>query len=255
MTFHPFQVRTPISRLLFVLLLALASMPVPGVSMFERWKSHVPFRTSWGPYRIAIDRIGKDDDGGWQRLRIMNSRGRTLREVRAWAITKVSSIRLLGPSKTEIEIALWSGGAYASFTRVYFSRRARLRNLLVFNGGSLDVREIRDLNRDGIPEIVVESPVLLDFSGYHFHRPYPVIAIYGWDGSRYVDVTRRFPRQSQSEASSRLREIVNILKSPPVEREWDLQDKIAAYYANMLAIGRGTSARLWLRPRLYSAAA
>lgn len=44
-------------------------------------------------------------------------------------------------------------------------------------------------------------------------------------------------------------DIVDILQTG-IEREWAFQDIITAYYANMLAIGRGAEARNWLQRHL-----
>jgi hypothetical protein len=233
-------------------LYVLAAIGILGSALpFSRWTSHLPFRAPWGPYRIVIDQIGHDEDGSPLRLRIVGRRGRTLREVRAWAITNVSEVRLLGRSATELDVSLSSGGAYASFTEVYFTRRHGLRNLLVFDGGDLGVREVSDLNADGVPEIVAESPLLMDFSGYHFHRAWPVVTILGWNGERYIHVTRRYPGRSLKQAGLRRSGTLAAIRpgaEPP--HFGKIEDQIAAYYANMLAAGQGAKARLWLAANL-----
>ena len=93
--------------------------------------------------------------------------------------------------------------------------------------------------------------VLGDFSAYNFHRHWPVVTILGWNGTRYRDVTRRYPERSRQQAQERQKDILASLRIPARERhEWDFQDKITAYYANMLAIRQGQKARLWLKSHL-----
>jgi hypothetical protein len=189
------------------------------------------------------------------RLRITDRHGKTLREVRAWAITRVKQVHLFGRASDELQISLWSGGAYADFTEVFLRRTHGLQNLLVFDGGSLGVRKIEDLNGDGIAEIITDNPVLLDYSAYYFHRPHAVVTIFGWNGRRYTDVTRRYPRLALKEAQKDREEVEADLDASDEERrefEWVpfFHDKIIGYYANMLAAGRGSQARTWLKAHL-----
>lgn len=233
------------------LLALLLALMMPVSPHFERGKQSLPYHARWRPYQIVVEQQGHDEDGRPQQVRILDNRGHTLRTVRAWAITRIETIRLTGRSPSELHIALWSGGAYANLTDVYFTRKGGLRNLLIFDGEDLGVRDIKDLNGDGIPEIITANPVLGDFSAFNFHRHFPVITILGWNGKKYVDVTRRYPRRSLREAQAHRRDIRDALQDPPAERrEWNLQDLITAYYANMLVIGRRTEARDWLHRHL-----
>src|SRR5262249_37622834 len=154
-----------------------------------RWHSSLPYHARWGPYQIIVEHTAHDDSSSPLQVRILDKQGRTLREVRAVAVTRIEEVRLLGKAPAELHIALWSGGAYASFTEVYFTRKRGLRNLLIFDGQDLGVCSIKDLNGDGVPEIITKNPVLGDFSAYYFHRHWPVITILGWNGKKYVDVT------------------------------------------------------------------
>jgi hypothetical protein len=222
---------------------------ISGPVHFDLFKDHMPYHGQWGPYRITVEQDRQASIGRPMHLLIQDSRHRLVREV-----TSVGLVRLAGKPPADLHISLWSGGAYCCFTEVFFSRSGHLRNVLIFDGEDLGLRGVTDLNHDGIPEIITENPVLGDFSAYNFHRHYPLVTILGWNGSRYVDVTRRYPTRSLREARVRRVEVLAALKTPVADRrEWDLQDKITAYYANMLSIGRGNTARQWLRRHLSRA--
>jgi hypothetical protein len=231
--------------MLSVLLTALALRPTR--LPYHHGFNHVPYYATWGPYRIIIKQRGHNENGNPQEMCIQDQHGHTLRRIRANWIYSVEEIRLIGHAALDLHIFLWSGGAYSAFTEVYFTRRHGLRNLLVFDGEDLGVKSVIDLNSDGIPEIIAENPVLGDFSAYHFHRHWPLITILQWNGRRYADATRHFPQRSLKEARARRDAILRSRQYPDERPEWDIEDQITAYYANMLAIGRGKDARRWLR--------
>jgi len=225
--------------------------PIFQTPNFDRWKHKVPYYAHWGAYTVVVEQIGNDESGGPQRVRILGPGNEVLREVRAYAITAVDLEKLTGNSPAELHISLWSGGAYASFAEVYFTQKNGLHNILAFDRDDEETWEVVDLNHDGIPEIVAENPVLGDFSAYNFHRHWPVITILEWDGKQYADVTSHYPTRSLKEANERRAGIQDCLKIPKDERRgWDFQDKVTAYYANMLSIGRGDVARRWLKRHL-----
>lgn len=225
----------------------LAFSQLHQVPNYERGNSPLPYRARWGTYNLVVEQIGKDEDGSPQHVVIRDRRGRTQREIRAWGVTGVNLTRLTGHSPAELHIALWTGGAYCCYTDVYFTLQGGLHNILIFDGGELGIRGIKDLNHDGVPEIITENPVLGDYSAYNFHRHWPLITILGWDGKQYVDVTRRYPQRSLREAAQRKRDVLDAQRVPVGERrEWDLQDKITAYYANMMNVGREREAKRWL---------
>src|SRR5437016_5299290 len=149
---------------MFPFLALCVSIAIVKPPQFDIWHNHLPYRATWGRYNIIVEHDHSDDSGRPLRLRILDQRHRTLRIVRAWAITSVSQVHLLKGTPPELDVSLWTGGAYASFTEVYFTQKRGLRNLLVFDGDSLGVKEVTDLSGDGVPEIVTENPVLLDFS-------------------------------------------------------------------------------------------
>ncbi len=224
---------------------------VSAVPDYERGNQKLPYYAQWGSYTVVVEQNGNDETGAPQRVRILEPGNKVLREIRAWAIGDVNIAKMTGNSPEELHISLWSGGAYASFAEVYFSQKGRLHNILTFNKEDQEKWEVVDLNHDGIPEIVAENPVLGDFSAYNFHRHWPVITILGWNGSRYVNVTSHYPARSLKEATERRKDILEDLQTPKKERkEWDFQDKIMAYYANMLSIGQGDVAKRWLKRHL-----
>jgi hypothetical protein len=235
---------------------AIAALAVSLTSLpYDRWNSRLPFRAPWGRYTIVIQRVNPHDEEAGMRLRILTRGGTMLKEVRAWAVTRASAVPLLGRGSSELEVRLWSGGANASFTNVYFTRRHGVRNLLVFDGRDLGVVATKDLDGDHVSEIIAESPMLCSFSGYYFHHPWPVVTILGWNGHRYVDVTRRYPGRSLRQAALRRRDIVDMIKPQPDQSSYQrLEDEIAGYYANMLHVGRGRTARAWLTTHLPPAA-
>ncbi|MCA1596885.1 MAG: hypothetical protein LC772_10750, partial [Chloroflexi bacterium] len=88
--------------------------------------------------------------------------------------------------------------------------------------------------------------VLEYFSAYNFHRHFPVSTVLTWNGRRYVDRTRRYNWWALQEARLRRADITQFSD----EREWERQDVISAYYANMMAAGRQRQARRWLAEHL-----
>lgn len=219
---------------------------------FARGTNTLPYWAHWGKYLVVVEEVRADgcDEGDCrQRVRILDDRGALAREIDGYWFSEVNTVELTGRAPAELHLSDWTGGAYSASTDLYFTQEGGLRNILIFEGNHLGVQEVKDLNGDGIPEIIAESPALEGFSGYTFHRCHPLIAVLDWKGEKYLDQTGRYPQQTLPLC----RELRQDLREAIADRDasdWAVQDMAAAYYGNMLRIGRGDQARRWLLSRL-----
>src|SRR5579871_1613849 len=217
----------------------------------------LPYRAHWGVYTVVVEEVQDEQDQERpeypNRVRILDAQGIVQREIRTGAfITWIGLERMTGYTPEELHLRLWRGGNGASFTEVYFTQKGGLHNILIFDSLEENGWDVTDLNHDGIPEIIAQNTVLNDIGGEHVRGVWPVITILGWNGTRYVDVTSRYPSRSLQEAAKRREDILDALKSREEWREWADHEEITGYYANMLNIGRGGTARRWLKRHLPS---
>lgn len=236
----------------FISLLMLTSLLFVPPN-FNRWTKELPYRAKWGPYTIVVETTSGDphDKGNPQRVCIRDRRGRLLKQLRGIWVIEAKQVELTGRPSAELHLQFHTGGAYASVSDAYFTGEGGLRNMTVIYGEDLGVRSIKDLNGDGTPEIIVENPALGDFSGYNFHRHWPLVTVLEWNGKRYRNATQRYPKLALQQAQEMRKNLLKVWKEPAQERrEWDEQDKVTAYYANMLAAGKGAEGRRWLKQHL-----
>lgn len=232
------------------LIALLVALIMPGSPHFERGKQPLPYQARWGTYRIVVEKYGRQDQEAQQRVRILDAKGRTLREVRGHWITRVDTVELTGRAPDELHIQESSRHMYCCTTDVYFTCEGGLHNLLIFRGQDLGIQAIKDLNGDGRPEIIAQNPALMDFSGWTFARSTILITVLGWNGRRYTDATRTYPQRSLDTARMYQKEITGCLSERDSEgeshRDWRVEGRVTGYYANMIAIGRGREARAWI---------
>jgi hypothetical protein len=100
----------------------------------------------------------------------------------------------------------------------------------------------RDLNRDGRSELILENDAISHLNG-STHGATSVLVLQ-WNGSRYIDGTRKFPNLAQSRAL--------VFKQQILVRgcgsDWSLEcfDLATGFYANSLLAGHEPTARVWL---------
>jgi hypothetical protein len=136
--------------------------------------------------------------------------------------------------------------AHCCHTEYYFTREGGLRNLLIFDGRNSGISALKDLNGDGRPELLAGSDVLAYFDDLSFAASPEIQMVIGWNGTRYVDQTRRYP-----EPSRQLAREYRVTFRAAVERhgrqaEEARRSAAAGYYGNAVAIGEGAAARRWL---------
>ncbi|HNX59521.1 MAG TPA: hypothetical protein PKK43_10510 [Spirochaetota bacterium] len=102
---------------------------------------------------------------------------------------------------------------------------------------------VRDIDGDGVPEMIMANSSIEHLLG-ETHGPY-VLTILGWNGTRFMDKTRRFPELARKTALGYVDDgkTDEFLESG----EMSLGDPRMPYYANMILAGREKEARKWLR--------
>jgi hypothetical protein len=104
----------------------------------------------------------------------------TQEEAACYLRTDVTDVN--GDGKLEIVARTLSGDGHGLCT-IYRLDKGRLVEL-----GHFSATKFRDLDGDGIPEVLSVSPVSFMFVGDHW------LTIYKWNGQGYTEVSRRFPR-------------------------------------------------------------
>jgi hypothetical protein len=203
----------------------------------------LPYRGSWGRYTVVVESIPTKDAPGDrypQRARILDSRGRVVREIRDRGI-HVCEVEMTGKGPPELCISGYSGGAHCCTTDYYFTRDGgAVKNILIFLGGNDSYTEEKDLNGDGRKELLVTDDglsYLLQAYGFSPRLP----RVIGWNGKRYVDMTHRYPARALADMKQNQQALRND-RIPPYQHS-DAQ----GYYADALVLGREKQALTWLR--------
>lgn len=235
-----------------ILPIALYSIQLfANLPQFDRSKNHLPFQLAWGPYIVRVEQVSTNKSDTAQKVRILNKRGKLIKEIQSRFINKVETVELTGEAPKDLHILSWSGGAYCCLTDLYFTMDNRLQNILIFRGEDLGIQSIINVHNDNRPIIVVNNPALGDFSANNFHRHYPLVTVLRWKRNRFVDVTRYYPENSLIQANLLKKKVWDdIHKQSQYYHEWEVQDEIAAYYANMLAVRQKDKAQKWIRDYL-----
>ncbi len=179
----------------------------------------LPFKGKWGQYTIAIDRLGTNPDDSPQRLRILDGKGRTLKEIVGPRYGEVRLVDVTGKGAGDLHISNWSGGAYCCRTEWIFTKRNGVRNILSHWGRHLGIQKFADLNGDGRQEIIVASPALQKFSGWQFSRSQNLQMVWAWNGKQLVDATRKYPKESKRYADSQRQMLLETLAHKEYEKE------------------------------------
>lgn len=236
----------------------LTALVLSGAPQYHRSEPSRPFKMKWGPYIVIVERYRGYNPLSSElpeRVRIVDRKGTTVREVRGAMIPHIEKVNVTGKGGQDLYISEFSGGAYCCTTNLIFTYRGGLRNLMVYSGHHFGVRDFGDIDRDGRQEIFIDSPALMDFSGWHFVRSPSLATILRWNGKRFIEVTRKYPQGALSNAQQHREEIQQELKDGPEKDgtriwEWLIEGEITGYYANMLKIGRGREAQVWLQKHL-----
>jgi hypothetical protein len=208
---------------------------------------------AWGGYAVKIMHYQNPQLADVAQIR--SSSGRVLREVRGIGIYASSESQALledftGDGIPELRLMAWSGGAYCCYTDIVFSRARGLENILIFAGNEYHLtkgvnslnKPPRDLNRDGRPELMLENDAISHLNG-STHGATSVLVLQ-WNGSRYIDATRKFPRVAQARAA----EFKQAILTQSCATSWSLEclDLATGFYANSLLAGNERIARVWL---------
>jgi hypothetical protein len=224
-----------------VLLLAALLLAPPKYD-----EEKLPYRVAWGAYTVTVEKLNTGEYAP-ERVRILDSRGHVVREIRDQRFVEVNFDKLTGKPPFELHVGAFSGGAHCCFTDYWFTQEGGLRNLLIFDGGNGGVAGIKDLSHNGRPEIIAGNDALAYFGDLSYAAsPTGLIMVIGWNGKRYVDQTRRYPQEAQKAIASSRQAILEAARQPADTREETRRSGAAGYYAGMLTIGRGPEARRWL---------
>jgi hypothetical protein len=100
----------------------------------------------------------------------------------------------------------------------------------------------RDLNHDGRSELILENDAISHLNG-STHGATSVLVLQ-WNGSRYIDTTRKFPRVAQARAV----QFKKAILTRGCGSDWSLEclDLATGFYANSLLAGNERVARVWL---------
>jgi hypothetical protein len=194
----------------------------------------------WGPYTVALERLGAEG----MRVRVLGRRGLRHREVRDVRL-EVFFVELTARPPRELRVRGYSGGAHCCWTDYLFTQEDGLRNLLLFAGGNSTNMEVRDLDRDGLPELIAWNDVFVGFDGLCYVC-FPLLPlVIGWDGRAYRDHTRRFPDLLRKHLEES-RWQVETMRRKGAEAG-HLRGAALGYYAAALLLGQGATAEASLR--------
>lgn len=231
---------------IFILLLGASAATAPPAKYDEE---KLPYQAQWGAFTILVEKAGTEEFAP-ERARILGAGGKVLREIRDQRITAVEFPEMNGGGAAELAVEGYSAGAHCCSTRYYFTQDGGLKNLLIFDARNYGVSEVKDLNGDGRMELIADSDVLAYWHGLSFAGSPSITLVIGWDGSRYVNQTRRYPERSRKDAGKYRSEFLKVLKSRAEGAEEGRRAAAIGYYCNSLAIGEGPAARAWLLSRM-----
>ena len=163
-----------------------------------------------------------------------------LKEIRDNTIVHVEFHEVAGKAPAELYIRSFSGSPHCCVTEFIFSRGGGLRNILIFNGEGNSSRfdEFKDLDGNGRAEIIGGGKL----GAFAYAEDPACTFVLGWDGKRFVDMTRRYPGPVLNDG----RWYRDLVLKPSNPRGVSPQTASVGYYASMARIGRGAEARRWL---------
>ncbi len=208
---------------------------------------------AWGAYTVKITHYQNPKFADVAQIRASN--GRVLREVRGVGIYAASESQALledftGDGIPELRLLAWSGGAYCCYSDVVFNRARVLKNILIFAGNEFHLtkgvnrlnKPARDLNRDGRSELILENDAISHVNG-STHGATSVLVLQ-WNGSRYIDATRKFPQLARASAAQFKHAV--LTRGCGLGWSLDCLDLATGFYANSLLAGNERKARVWL---------
>jgi hypothetical protein len=145
------------------------------------------------------------------------------------AIVSVACRDLTGDRTPELAVETYSGGAHCCTDLTVLSLGSPVRVLLRYGAGNSGV-EIKDLDRDGRPELVLGDDTFAYFDDLCFAcspSSFPLVACYR--GGRFEDCTRRFPSLLRAKARQWTAALRDELRKPA--------DAAARDYARGAALG------------------
>ncbi len=234
------------------LILALLGMHVGQVDLDAKNTTHL----TWGRYTITIQKLDPET-GRPERCRITDNSGHVLVEIKAWKFSEIKNVKLVDSKQNDLVINSCSGGANCCYDSLFFTKKNGLHNILhVFRGHNEDEGDglnLKDLNKDGIPEVVcmVDLPEPPGgFSEKNYNHSPPLGLVLGWNGHRYTNQTKRYPLIALK--------IANEYKTSVIESFGTKAEKgisapvfpILGYYTNMIAAGKGPQAHTYLLQHL-----
>ncbi len=242
-------------RLILYVLLAFFMSWTAWAQIIQRENGTTEQTLRWGAYTVKF--FHYMNPALADAVQIRDQTGRVLREVRAERIVGPDfgpEFPILedinGDGLPELRVLAWTGGAYCCYTEYFFDRRRGLRNILIFAGREYDSDKVRftqkpfrDLGNTAQPEIILENDSISRLNG-STHGPTTALVL-GWNGTRYVNVTRRFARLANSQALEYRAQIALDAKGH-FEATQAALDQALGYYANALVAGDERRARAWL---------
>lgn len=205
----------------------------------------LPYRGQWGEYAVTVETDGKEDFAP-QLLRILNSRGEVLREVRDQKISLVEEVDLTGAPPKALRVTGFSGGAHCCSTDYFFTRGGELKNVLIYAGANGGIVGIKPIGKDPRPHIIASSDSLAYFGDLPYAASPWTTLIIGWDGKQYVDQTRAFPDRSRMAALNYRKDLFAARARRDDFAEDTRRSAAAGYYGNAYIIGAGAPARAWI---------
>lgn len=218
---------------------ALAAAPYPK---FEGGKR--PYRAHWGAYTVLAQQEPDPDRELMGVARLLDRRGREVRSVTDERLDDIRFVELNGKGLPELIVEMRSGGENCCTTEYVFTQDGGLRNLLVFEGNYGSIEEVRDLNRDGVRELIAYNDVLRGEFELPLAEP-ELALVLGWDGRRYRNLTARFPEKARALARRYQAELLKETKKPEPDMD-TLRAAAVGFYANSRAIGEAAPSRAWL---------
>jgi hypothetical protein len=178
---------------LAVMLLLLAASPAAAQAASIR-------RMSCGGYDVVPS--GFRGAGRPTRLTIQKS-GRLLVTLTDWTITSADCLDLTDDRIPELLVRTFSGAAHCCETVRVFALEAAPRLILLYEGNNAQGVEVRDINGDGLPELLLGDDTFAYFGDLCpacAPARLPLVACFA-DG-RFRDCTREFPEMLRAERTT-----------------------------------------------------
>ncbi len=242
-------------RFILYVLLVFTGFWTVQAQVIERENGTTEQTLRWGAYTVKFFHYANPALA--DAVQIRDQTGRVLREVRAERIVGPDfgpEFPILedinGDGLPELRVLTWTGGAYCCYTEFFFERKRGLRNILIFAGREYDSDKVRftqkpfrNLGNTARLEIILENDSISRLNG-STHGPTTALVL-GWNGTRYVNVTRRFARPANSQALEYRAQIALDAKGHFKVSQAAL-DQALGYYANAMVAGDERRARAWL---------